>query len=177
MPQATSTFSMARCNSPFDSARVLPHSRVMVRARIGEVALHQRLEAEQLLHALAGRRATPVGESPGGRPGGAVDLIGVRIWRSGDHLGSRRVDYVRECTGARAPPVTADIICYFLQFHNISPTQSRCVMRVVRAACHAAPGTHLRGSLLLQTVRFRRSLSNDSDTMATRGEQSPPVWA
>ena len=33
IPQATSTFSIARRISPFDSAKVLPHSRVIVRAK------------------------------------------------------------------------------------------------------------------------------------------------
>ena len=59
MPVATSTFSMPRRSSPSASASVLPHSCVISRAISLKLRVEQRLEPEQRLDAVAGRRAAP----------------------------------------------------------------------------------------------------------------------
>ena len=62
MPQATSTFSIARRISPRASSSVLPFSMVMRAGQLLEVLLEQRLELEQVLDAGRGRDAPPAGE-------------------------------------------------------------------------------------------------------------------
>ena len=76
MPQATSTFSMARRISPWASLSVLPFSTRDQAREFVELIFHQILELEQILDALRGRGAPPGFKGFRGRLGRIVYFFG-----------------------------------------------------------------------------------------------------
>jgi hypothetical protein len=75
MPQATSTFSIARRISPRASSSTLPFSIVMLRARSSKCCFHQDLEPEQVLDTLGSRHAPPLLLGAGSSLGGLVHFF------------------------------------------------------------------------------------------------------
>jgi hypothetical protein len=78
MPQATSTFSMARRSSALASVSVLPFSIGDESGEFVEVLFQEHFELEKRLDAVFGRSAAPLGKCGGGGGDGGVDLGGVR---------------------------------------------------------------------------------------------------
>ena len=106
MPVATSTFSMPRFSSPSDSASVLPHSCVISLAISVKLRVEQRLEPEERLDAIAGRRAAPRLQRLRCGIDGLGDVSGARKRRLGQHVAGGRIpngDHARR--GRRLPTV------------------------------------------------------------------------
>ena len=99
--------------------------------QVGEVALHQRLEAEQRLNAVTGRRPPPVLKDASGDLRGTIDLFGGRKRCVGKDLAGRGIYYIQPIPRVGTAEFAVDEVRKLLDVRHAS-LQPILLVRVLR---------------------------------------------